>query len=476
MVRNKSTIRKFNENYVSFGYTYYINDQGHQVPMCLICNEERSISSMTPAKLKVHFEKHVKKNENPSDEELQQMHKENIQNNNNQNNSEDEKTKKFANYFSYLCSYTITKASLNYQVGEKFLKPLLIQSMQKLKDLKIDLEKVDISQLIQSIPLSRNTIMNRTKDIASDLHQQTMEDLKNSKIGHAFQSDASTDIQNQEQLVAFARYEVNGGLRNEILFLKPVGVYANAESTFNTISEFYAENDLDIDKLFDNTTDACPVNVGAKTGVNARIQQTQTQTKQARNNHCDLHKFAIATKIMTPKIKKTLEDSLKIINLIKNSALNSRLLEAKAKANRLKHTNLLYHSGVRWNSIGNSQLRLSELQAEVEDLIYERTLERNSKKAKEMYNIIKEPDFFIYISYMGDLFTMLNKTCNKMQGDCVNKFDTYDAIETCLENLRKIIIPNKKQIDTTYFPSLSEINLTNSHHTEFHQHRSRPQC
>lgn len=67
----------------------------------------------------------------------------------------------------------------------------------KMKDLK--------KRFLYGIPMSRNTIKRRIATIASDIKEQLVSDLSASPIGHAFQSDSSTDIDNKEQLVAFVR-------------------------------------------------------------------------------------------------------------------------------------------------------------------------------------------------------------------------------------------------------------------------------
>lgn len=89
--------------------------------------------------------------------------------------------------------------------GEKFLKPYLQEMMLLLKEASIDLNELNVTEFVKSIPLSRKTISKRIKSISNDLKEQTLEDIKASDIGHSLQSDSSTDVEGKEQLVAFAR-------------------------------------------------------------------------------------------------------------------------------------------------------------------------------------------------------------------------------------------------------------------------------
>lgn len=90
-------------------------------------------------------------------------------------------------------------------VAELFLKPFLIEMIHKMKQMNVDIQSINVEEFVKSIPLSRKTITRRVNLIADDLHEQTVEDIRNSPIGHSFQSDSSRDIESKEQLVAFAR-------------------------------------------------------------------------------------------------------------------------------------------------------------------------------------------------------------------------------------------------------------------------------
>lgn len=120
---------------------------------------------------------------------------------------------------------------------------------------------------IYKIPLSRNTIKRRVKAISTNLEEQMLADLRASPVGHAFQSDSSTDVDHKEQLVAFVSFEANGKNRREMLFLKEIELHANAQTTTHTIDDYYEENDLDHNDRHDNTSDGCATMMGSRTGV-----------------------------------------------------------------------------------------------------------------------------------------------------------------------------------------------------------------
>jgi len=69
---------------------------------------------------------------------------------------------------------------------------------------------------------------------------------------------------------------------------------------------------------------------------------------------------------MVPELNEVLSESVKIINNITNSALNTGLLKALCGEMGSDHQNLLFNSEVRWLSGDEVLKRLYELRKEVE--------------------------------------------------------------------------------------------------------------
>lgn len=155
---------------------------------------------------------------------------------------------------------------------------------------KYEISRKNLSKkVIQSIPMTRNTIKSRVIKISEDLEDQMLQDLKASPVGHAFQADSSTDVDNREQLAAFVRwvtsfyylvsifilklknyffrYEACGKVKEEMLFLKEIELNATADATMQTIDGYYTKNELPMSDTTHKTADGCPVMMGRKTGV-----------------------------------------------------------------------------------------------------------------------------------------------------------------------------------------------------------------
>jgi len=90
------------------------------------------------------------------------------------------------------------------------------------------------------------------------------------------------------------------------------------------------------------------------------------------STHCYIYRQNLASKKMAPELHEMLSQSVKIINYIKTSALNTRLLKAMCDEMGSDHQNLLFHSEVRWLSRGEVLKRLYELRKEVQLFIIDK--------------------------------------------------------------------------------------------------------
>ena len=82
--------------------------------------------------------------------------------------------------------------------------------------------------------------------------------------------------------------------------------------------------------------------------------------------HCYIHRQNLASKKMAPELNEVLSQSVKIINYIKTSVLNTRVLKALCNEMGSDQQNLLFHSEVCCLSRGEVLKRLYELRKEVE--------------------------------------------------------------------------------------------------------------
>ena len=94
------------------------------------------------------------------------------------------------------------------------------------------------------------------------------------------------------------------------------------------------------------TTDGAPSILGHRSGFRAKIQEVQPSIQHL---HCMIHRYALASKTLPSDLKSVLDDAIRIVNRIKSSALNSRILRLLCEEFENAHEVLL---SVSWQHVG----------------------------------------------------------------------------------------------------------------------------
>ena len=88
--------------------------------------------------------------------------------------------------------------------------------------------------------------------------------------------------------------------------------------------------------------------------------------------HCILHRKGLASKILSPEFMKVLKQVIALVNAVKSNSLNTRLFRRFCEKMESHHSNLLYHTEVRWLSKGSVLKRVLELRIELINFFTER--------------------------------------------------------------------------------------------------------
>ena len=73
----------------------------------------------------------------------------------------------------YLISLQIAKTKKPYTIGEELIKPCILSAAEQILG-------PEAAQKFDGIPLSNNTVQRRIEDIAMDIEQQVIEEVKKS--------------------------------------------------------------------------------------------------------------------------------------------------------------------------------------------------------------------------------------------------------------------------------------------------------
>ena len=178
--------------------------------------------------------------------------------------------------------------------------------------------------------------------MAEDAEAQLTKKIKKSKL-FALQLNESTDIQNNSILLRYVRYidHDEGYMKEDILSVSELPTHTTSSEIFEVLNGFIEERGLKWKNCVGVCTDGAACLTGRNSGLVTKIKD------MAGNNllstHCYIHRQNMASKKMESELSEVLSQSVKIINYIKNSVLNTRLLKALCDEMGSDHQNLLFH-------------------------------------------------------------------------------------------------------------------------------------
>ena len=137
---------------------------------------------------------------------------------------------------------------------------------------------------------------------------------------------------------------------------------AKVNDVLKPVEDFLKEENLDCAKLESVCTDGTPATLGVQSGLLALVKQ---KNLNVIGMHCIIHREALASRTMPQSLKKMLDCAIKVVNCIKASALNARILGKLCQDMGVEYNSLLFHTSMHWLSRGNMLIQLVCLLPEV---------------------------------------------------------------------------------------------------------------
>uniref|UniRef100_A0A6Q2YA63 DUF4371 domain-containing protein n=1 Tax=Esox lucius TaxID=8010 RepID=A0A6Q2YA63_ESOLU len=359
-------------------------------PQCVVCAEEQANDSMKPCKLKRHLEtKH-----------LDGLHQQQA------TISVHSTVSKQCLEASYVVAKRIAKLGKPHTIAETLILPAA-QDMCRI------MIGDSAAARLGAVPLSNDTVARRISDISNDIREQLIELIKKSPY-YALQLDDSTDIAGQAQLLTYVRYLRDKAIEGDVLFCRPLQSHTTGEAIFNVLDIFLSENGLTWDRCVGLCMDGVQAMTGYERGLAARVQQVAPLVKWT---HCMVHRKALAAKEMPVLFDSVLNQSVKMINIIKSQPLNSRLFGVLCQEMGSGHEQLLLHTEVRWLSRGR----------EVKGFL--------TGIKSDLAKHLDDTMWLASLSYLVDIFDRLNGLNRSLQGRKTHILLLADIVDAFTQKL-----------------------------------------
>ena len=243
----------------------------------------------------------------------------------------------------------------------------------------------------------------------------------------AIQLDESTDVTSFPQLLVYARYVGLYGFEmvEDFLFCKPFEGRTTNVEIFKVLNDFIDQNGISWEKCVGVCSDGARAMTERHGGVVTRIQSV---APNAVFTHCTIHREALAAKTLQSSFKGVLDNAIKVVNMIKARALNSRMFTIMRNDMGAEHDKLLLHTEVRWLSKGKVLFRLFELRAEVRLFL----IDINSP----FQNLFCHDVWLSKLAYLVDVFRFLNELNLSLQGVTIDIFQVSDKINSTVRKLQ----------------------------------------
>ena len=270
---------------------------------------------------------------------------------------------------------------------------------------------------IAAIPLSRQTVSRKSEDIASDLQDQLLADLRDCDyISIAF--DESTDVCDTAQLCLYVRFVKDLEVREELLAFLHLKDRTSGELVAQAIIKCLQGFDLPLEKIVSCTTDGAKAMTGKHTGCVAIMKKSGLFPNMNITLHCIIHQESLCSK--SASIERVMIFVQKTVNFIKkNSALTHRqfrnlLLESETVAK-----DLLLYTEVRWLSRSAVLDRFCDLLPQIKTFL--------QSKSKDT-SLINDNQFKADLFFLSDISSHLSSLNKCLQGREQLVTDLFSAV------------------------------------------------
>ena len=340
---------------------------------------------------------------------------------------------------SFLLAFKLAKASKPFSEGQ-FLKECMVETAGLLCP--------ESKGKFEQISLSRKTVTRRVELIDKDIAGKLNKKAESFKF-YSLALDESNDIKDTAQLLIFIRgISDSFEITEEFLTMESMKGKTRGEDLYNQVSAVIERMKLPWSKLANVTTDGSPNLTGKNVGLLNRLQEKVKEENPDQDViflHCIIHQEVLCKSIL--QLNHVMNPVIKLVNFIRARGLQHRQFIAFLEETDADHQDLLYHSRVRWLSLGKVFQRVWELKEEITAFL---ELMGRSDEFPEL----SDKNWLCDFAFAVDILSHMNELNTKLQGKDQFVHDMYTNVRAFKSKLTLFSrqISNKS---FTHFPTLA---------------------
>ncbi|KAK3797580.1 hypothetical protein RRG08_054608 [Elysia crispata] len=346
---------------------------------------------------------------------------------------------KSSTHASFMVAYHIAKHSKPFSDGEFIKKCMLDVADQVCPEQR---------QKFEEVSLSRRTLARRIETIGENLTSQ-LKGLVPSFQLFSLALDESTDVDDTAQLLIFVRgISENFEITEELLSMESMKDTTIGRDIFECVENAFRTMELPWQKMVRVTTDGCPSLTGKNVGLLRRLSDRVAEVDCTRKLiflHCIIHQEVLCKNVLD--MRHVVDPVVKIVNFIRARGLNHRQFTKLLEDSDSHHSDVPYHTVVRWLSVGKVLRRVWDLKTEI--LLF---LEIKGKDKE--FPQLKQSEWLSDLAFAVDLFEHMNELNIKLQGKGTFAHEMYSIVKAFRVKL-KLFSRQLSQNITTHFATLA---------------------
>ena len=199
---------------------------------------------------------------------------------------------------------------------------------------------------VNKVLLSPDTVKRRIHYMSSDILGTLIRKLLLAEK-FAFQIDETTDIKNKAQLIAVVRFVDEDFIKEHYLFCKEIPERTTGEEIFQVTDDFFKIYNIQWRNCIAVCTDGAAAMTGNKKGFVSYVKHKNTTLQFT---HCCIQRVAWMVKNLPKELLNTMNECIKIVNIITSRALNSRIFGILCAEMGAEYESLLFYTEIRWLS------------------------------------------------------------------------------------------------------------------------------